>query len=722
MIYKVVYGKADAESFAVLGKYANKIPTAKPEEFESLFKDLYAQLEVHDGQEFFVLKRQYHSDGYFFGFGDKVGPIDRNGRRYTFWNTDNFTHHPSADPLYKSFPFYIYVSKDLNTKYGCFTDYPGYLEIDLNSNNDNTLTFKSKGKGFAQYIIVEDSIKQILKQYLKLTGRNIAFPIWAFGYQQSRWSYFNENEVLDIAKKFREKKIPCDVIYLDIDYMEKYKVFTWSRENFPNYKNMLESLHKDGFKVVSILDPGVKVEKGYFAFEEGKNKYFLKDNSGKDFEGAVWPGRVRFPDFLNKNVRNWWAKNAKKYLNDGVDGFWNDMNEIAIFAAEKDLEEAREKLRDAKLEDGIDLASMLGSIGEIGRRGHGEDIVHLDGTPHWKVKNAYGLNMVRATSEMLQKENKRLFLITRAAYSGIQRYGGVWTGDNHSWWEHILQEIIRLNSLSLSGVFYSGCDVGGFGGDVNAQLLIRFMEFGLFTPMFRNHSAIGTRRQEPWAFGPEVEEILREIIKWRYKLIPYIYTQYMLGVLKNIPLIRPLFYDFEQPEAFNIEDEYLFGTDILVAPVYRPNIQKRLVWLPRTSIGIFDGKVYKKGWNIVDTPIHYIPAFQISNSAIPMVEPTDYVDLSKVDKVYWKVFKTSQKSKVVGYFYEDDGTSLDYKRGVYNLKQVIIKNGYLEIKTLNNKFPVREREWEFEIVDQKGNVKKVSVVVSSDGEYRIPIE
>ncbi|MDM7320824.1 MAG: glycoside hydrolase family 31 protein [Fervidobacterium sp.] len=226
MIYKIVYGKADAESFAVLGKYANKIPTAKPEEFESLFKDLYAQLEVHDGQEFFVLKRQYHSDGYFFGFGDKVGPIDRNGRRYTFWNTDNFTHHPSADPLYKSFPFYIYVSKDLNTKYGCFTDYPGYLEIDLNLNNDNTLTFKSKGKGFAQYIIVEDSIKQILKQYLKLTGRNIAFPIWAFGYQQSRWSYFNENEVLYIAKKFREKKIPCDVIYLDIDYMEKYKVFT----------------------------------------------------------------------------------------------------------------------------------------------------------------------------------------------------------------------------------------------------------------------------------------------------------------------------------------------------------------------------------------------------------------------------------------------------------------------------------------------------------------
>ncbi|UOE96763.1 DUF5110 domain-containing protein [Fervidobacterium islandicum] len=722
MIYKLVYGEPDIESGAVLSRFTNKIPLSKSDEFISLFRDFQAQIEEYNSQVFFVLKRQYDSDGYFFGFGDKVGPLDRNGRKYTFWNTDNFTHHPSADPLYKSFPFYIYVSKDLKTKYGCFTDFPGYLEIDVNSNNDNTLTFRSKGKGFVQYIIIENSVRKIVEQYLKLTGKNIAFPVWAFGYQQSRWSYFSEKEVLDIARKFRAKKIPCDVIYLDIDYMEKYKVFTWNKKNFPNYKKMLESLHKDGFKVVSILDPGVRVEEGYFVFEEGKNKYFLKDPSGKDFEGAVWPGRVRFPDFLNKNVRNWWAKNAKKYLDDGVDGFWNDMNEIAIFATEKDLQEAREKLKEAKLEDGINLAGLLGTIGEIGRRGHGDDIVHLDGTPHWKVKNVYGLNMVRATSEMLQKENKRPFLLTRSAYSGIQRFGGVWTGDNHSWWEHILQEIVRLNSLSLAGVFYSGCDVGGFGGDVNAQLLIRFMQFGLFTPMFRNHSAIGTRRQEPWEFGPETESILKEVINWRYRLIPYIYTQYMIGVLKDKPLMRPLFYDFEQPESFGIEDEYLFDDSILVAPVYRPNVQKRVVWLPKTSIGIFDNKVYKKGWNVVDTPIEYIPAFQIVNSAIPTIEPTQYVDLSKVDKIVWKVFRTSERAKVTGYLYEDDGSTFDYKKGVYNLKQVTVKEGYVEVKTLNSKYVTREREWKFEILDSKGQMKKLSVVVGSDGELKIPIQ
>jgi len=716
LVYKVIYGKVDVDSEAVLKK---SIKESKPEELAKFFTDLSVGMDQHENKEVFILKRSIDSDVYFFGFGDKVGTFDRNGRKYIFWNTDNFTHHPTADPLYKSFPFYIYVSKDLKKKYGCFTDFPGYLEVDLNSKNDNTITFKSLGNGFVQYIITGNSVKEIVEEYIKLTGKNIAFPLWAFGYQQSRWSYFNEDEVLDIAKKFREKKIPCDVIYLDIDYMERYKVFTWSKDNFPNYKKMIDKLHKDGFKIVSILDPGVKVEKSYFAFEEGKNKYFLKDNNGNDFEGAVWPGRVRFPDFMNKNVRKWWARNAQKYLEDGIDGFWNDMNEIAIFATENDLEEARNELKDAKLEDGINLAGTLGSIGEIGRRGHGDDIIHLDGTPHWKVKNAYGFNMVRATSEVLQKENKRPFLISRSAYSGIQRYGGVWTGDNHSWWEHILQEIVRLNSLSLAGVFYNGCDVGGFGGDANAQLLIRFMQLGLFTPMFRNHSAIGTKRQEPWEFGPEVEKILKSIIEQRYRLLPYIYTQYMLGVIKNKPLMRPLFYNFEEPEAFNIEDEFLFGDDIIVAPIYRPNVQKRLAWLPKRAIGLFDGKMYKEGWNITDTPIEYTPAFQLINTAIPTIEPMQFIDLSKVDRIKWRVYR---KSNAIGYIYEDDGVSLNYKKGIYNLKKVVVKDDYLEIKTLNNNYKIKEREWEFEIIDYKGKKKNISVMVNSDGEIRLPIE
>lgn len=713
MIYRLTYGKPDVNSEAVIYKRFSDASNG-------IFSDLFEDLSINQEGEFLTLRRLSKLDGHYFGFGDKVGPLDRKGRKYTFWNTDNFTHHPSSDPLYKSFPFFIFVSKKLDKVYGCFTDYPGWMEIDIDSNNDNTMTFKIRGSGFYQYIITGKNVKDILNQYLKLTGQNIAFPIWAFGYQQSRWSYFSQDEVTDIAKKFREKNIPCDAIYLDIDYMQDYKVFTWNKKNFPDYKNMLEKLHSQGFKVISILDPGVRVEKKYQIFEKAKGKYFLKDADGNDFEGAVWPGRVRFPDFRSSKVRKWWAKNAMKYLQDGIDGFWNDMNEIAIFATENDLKDARKKLKHAKLEDGINLAGTLGTIGEIGRRGHGDEIFHLDGTPHWKVKNTYGLNMTKATSELIQKEfKKRPFLITRSAYSGIQRYGGVWTGDNHSWWEHILQETIRINSLSLVGVFYSGCDIGGFGGDVNAQMLIRFMQLGLFSPMFRNHSAIGTRRQEPWQFGQEVEIILKNVIEYRYKLIPYIYTQYMTGVMKNIPLVRPMFYDFKTSEALKIEDQFMFGDSIVVAPVYRPNVQKKIVWLPKKALNLFDGKIYKKGWHIVETPIEYIPAFQLINTAIPTMEPQQYIDMEKVNKIIWNVFLGT---KVESVFYEDDGVSMDYKNGKYNLKNVYVNNEHVKIETVQNGYQTRRRIWEFRITDVRGNIKTIQVEVDSNGEYTIPLQ
>ncbi len=697
MIFKVEYGNVDVSSEAVVSEKNVKKIGAK--ELEKVIGDETVKIEG----EYIEVQRK-SEPGYYFGFGDKVGPIDRKGRKYYFWNTDNFTHHPSADPLYKSFPFYIYVSKDLSKIYGIFVDYPGWMIIDLDSDNDGYIKIKARGSGFSQYVITGKNVKEVLNQYLKLTGKNIAFPLWAFGYQQSRWSYFDENEVLTIAKTFREKKIPCDAIYLDIDFMDNYKVFTWNPKNFKNYKEMLKKLHKDGFKVIPILDPGVKIEEGYFAFEDGKKKkVFLKGKDGKDLEGAVWPGRVRFPDFRSKKVRKWWAQNVKKYLDEGIDGFWNDMNEIAIFATEADIKEAIDLLQNSKLEDGINLAGKLGMIGEIGRRGHGDDIVHLDGTPHWKVKNTYGFNMIRATSEMLQKENKRPFLITRSAYSGVQRFGGVWTGDNHSWWEHILQEITRLNSLSLVGVFYSGCDVGGFGGDANAELLIRFMQFGAFTPMFRNHSAIGTRRQEPWQFGQEVEKILKNVIETRYKLLPYIYTNYMMGVLKNIPLVRPMFYDYPSQESFRLEDQYLFGNALIVAPIYRPNVQKRLVWLPKKAKGFFDGKDYRKGWNIVDVTIENIPVFQLQDSAIPLTKVVQYTTKEIFNEIEWKVVF---KNKAVGYLYEDNGETLDYKKGKYNLWKLIVTKEKIIVEKLHSGYDGPERVWKVNI---NGKVIEVKV-------------
>ncbi len=725
MIYKVVYGTPDVESEATEKNVRTNL--LKSEELSKIsplatfFESEELTRTTQEGKPLLVLKRKHRIDGFFYGFGDKVGALDRKGRHYVFWNTDNFTHYPSADPLYKSIPFYVFSSVDAKHWYGCFTDYPGWIEIDLDSNGNRELVFKLLGGGFTQYIITGRNVKEIIRQYLNLTGRNIAFPVWAFGYQQSRWSYFTEDEVLNVARNFRERGIPCDVIYLDIDYMDNYKVFTWNPNGFKNYKKTIEKLHQEGFKVVAILDPGVKVEEGYIIFEEGKNKYFLKDarKPEQDFEGAVWPGRVRFPDFREPEVRKWWASHVRDFLADGIDGFWNDMNEISIFATERDLAEARELLKKLKLEDGIKVAETLGSIGEIGRRGHGDDIQHLDGTPHWKVKNVYGYNMQRAVAEMLENEERRPFLISRSAYAGIQKYGGVWTGDNHSWWEHILQEIVRLNSLSLCGIFYSGCDVGGFGGDVNAELLVRFMQFGAFTPMFRNHSAIGTRRQEPWQFNTETEKLLKDTIKLRYELLPYIYTQYMLGVLKNIPLMRPMFYDFSSAEALRIEDQYMFGDSLLIAPVFRPNTLKRLVWFPKSARHLTLGTIVRKGWRVIDTPIEHPVAFQLSNTAIPTTEPNDYVDMKKIERITWKVFL---RSKAVGYLYEDDGISTGYKQGAYNLKKVVVVKDRIEIKDVHNGYNVPTREWMFDIITEKRERKIVRVVINDGNDVTIPLE
>lgn len=696
MIYQIEYGRPDVDSEAVINK--NRVLKLKPLS-NGLYKidKLFEDFKIIENEGELIVIRKIFQNVKVFGFGDKVGSFNRWGKKYVFWNTDNYTHHPGADPLYKSFPFSIFIAKDI--RYGIFTDYPGYLEIDLDSEGKKEITFKIKGSGFKQYIIIGKTVKDILREYLYLTGKNIAFPKWAFGYQQSRWSYFSEEQVLEVANNFRKKKIPCDVIYLDIDYMDDYKVFTWNKNNFKNYKKMIQKLHKNGFKISSIIDPGVKVEKGYKVFEEGKNRYFLKDTKGKDFEGAVWPGRVRFPDFRERKVRKWWSKKVKELHSEGIDGFWNDMNEISIFASEKDLEEIKELVKDVKLEDGINLAIKAGYISEIGRRDRGNEIVHLDGTIHYKVKNVYGLNMIRSSYEGFEK-NERRMLITRSAYSGVQRYGGVWTGDNHSWWEHINLEMMRLMSLGLVGVFYNGCDIGGFNGDVTAELFIRFMQFGSFIPMFRNHSALGTRPQEPWAFGKEYEDLVRKIIEYRYKLIPYIYGEYMIGILKGFPLLSPLFFHFESDEkTFSIDDQFMLGRNIIVCPVYKPGQEIRIVYLPKRSLDLNNGKFLNKGWHEIKTPLEEIPHFLIDGSILPTQDVMNYVDEKESDIT---AIVSAYNDKAIGYYYEDDGVSNNYKKGMYNLYKIIYEKGQIKVKVIRENYLHTKKTWKFQIFTKNG--------------------
>ncbi|SHH22698.1 TIM-barrel domain-containing protein [Thermosipho atlanticus] len=705
MIYKLKYGIPDVGSEAIINE--KKVINLSPNEkglykVEGLFEDLQI-IKNDESEELIVIRKVL--EGKVFGFGDKVGPFNRWGKKYIFWNTDNYTHHPGADPLYKSFPFNIFIND--NQKYGIFTDYPGYLEIDLGSEGKSEIVFKIRGSGFNQYVIVGNSVRDILSQYLYLTGKNIAFPKWAFGYQQSRWSYFSDKEVLEVAKKFREKKIPCDVIYLDIDYMDDYKIFTWNERNFSNYKNMLRELHNNGFKISAILDPGVKVEKGYKIFEEGKDKYFLKDIDGKDFEGAVWPGRVRFPDFRDRKVRKWWGQKVKQLREEGIDGFWNDMNELSIFATEKDIEEMKSIIKKMKLEDGINIAIKAGMIGEIGRRVKVENIIHLDGIKHYKIKNIYGFNMIRASYEGFEKKERKM-IITRSAYSGVQRYGGVWTGDNHSWWEHIQLEISRIMSLGLVGVFYNGCDVGGFGGDVNAELLVRFMQFGSFIPMFRNHSAIGTRRQEPWCFGEKYEKIMKKTIEYRYMLLPYIYSEYMIGVFKNIPLVTPLFFHFEKDKmTFDVDDQFMLGRSVIVAPIYKPGQRSRLVYLPKRSLDLNKRVFLNKGWHEVEAPLEVIPHFLVDGRILPIQEPMNYVDERESD---FTVIVSAYNNKAIGYYYEDDGKTENYKKGMYNLYKITYDKGKIEVLKIRENYIHMKKVWNFRIYTKEG-LKEISLKI-----------
>lgn len=704
MIYQLVYGTPDVDSESVINK--RKVAVLKPfnDEFYKI-DGIFEDVEITNNSEELVVKRKVLEKGMAFGFGDKVGSFNRWGKKYVFWNTDNYTHHPDADPLYKSFPFYIFIAK--NFKYGVFTDYPGFLEIDLDSEGKQEVVFKIKGTGFIQYIIIGKTIKDILKQYLYLTGKNTAFPKWAFGYQQSRWSYFTEKQVLEVANSFRKKKIPCDVIYLDIDYMDSYKVFTWDKKNFKNHKKMIQKLHDKGFKISAIIDPGIKVEKNYKVFEEGKNRYFLKEPNGEDFEGAVWPGRVRFPDFRARKVRKWWSKKIKDLHSEGIDGFWNDMNEISIFATEKDIKEIKDLVNNIKLEDGIDLAIKSGTIGEIGKRGRGNDIVHLDGTIHYKVKNTYGFNMIRSAYDGFEK-NERRMLITRSAYSGVQRYGGVWTGDNHSWWEHISLEMNRLMSLSLVGVFYNGCDVGGFNGNATAELLVRFMQFGSFIPMFRNHSALGTKNQEPWSFGKKYEELMRKIIEYRYRLIPYIYTEYMIGVMKDFPLLSPLFFNFESDErTFLVDDQFMLGRNIIVCPVYKPGLNKRVVYLPKRALDLNKKVFLSKGWHEVEAPLEEIPHFLVDGSIMPTQKVMSYVDEKESDIT---AIVSAYNDKAIGYYYEDDGISNNYKKGMYNLYKIVYEKNKIEVKKIRENYLHTKKLWNFKIYT-KHHIKEIKMKI-----------
>jgi alpha-glucosidase len=592
-------------------------------------------------------------DERFYGCGEKTGQLNKRGEQFSNWNTDNPSHTFLNGELYVSIPFLISSAGGARC-YGLFFDNCHRTTFNLGRTTDETHYWLEADAGeLDYYFIAGGSLQDIVRRYTDLTGRMTLPPRWALGYQQCRWSYLSADEVLEVAGEFRKRKIPADVMYCDIDYMDGYRVFTWNPKTFPQPKELTAKLQKLGFQLVTIIDPGVKNDDQYAVCREGKEQgMFVKTTEGKWFTGNVWPGECVFPDFTSARVRQWWGKWQQTLLETGVAGFWNDMNEPAVW---------------------ID---KLGTMpGDVRHEFEGQWV------PHARAHNVYGLTMARASFEGYRaaRPDTRPFIITRSAYAGVQRYAMVWTGDNHSTWEEFALSIRQCLNLSLSGVAFCGPDVGGFSWDCHGELFARWVQAGAFFPFFRNHTAHHTRRQEPWTFGPEVEAIARKYITLRYTLLPYLYNLFYEASQTGAPILRPLFWEFPADAAgYAIDDQFLLGPSLLVAPILRHGQRQRAVYLPAGAEWYdFWTKAKQAGGQYVTVaaPLDKLPIFVRAGTILPQTAPIQHTG-EPVEELMLDVYPGA---KTTGYLYEDDGRSFAFAGGEFRLTQWEWKNGALRV-------------------------------------------
>jgi alpha-glucosidase len=580
--------------------------------------------------------KQAFDDEVFFGCGDKASNLNLRGRRVQNWNSDTYSYAFNQDPLYKTIPFYLGVTG--GDAYGIFFDNTFKTYFDFAGEHSDQTSFWSEGGELQYYYIHGPKLVDVVKRYHTLTGTHYLPPMWALGYHQCRWSYYPENKVRQVADEFRKREIPCDALYLDIDYMDGYRCFTWNKQYFPDPRKMISDLASDGFKTVVMIDPGIKVDPDYWVFKEGQdNKYFCRRGDDYFMEGFVWPGRCQFPDYTNPKVREWWGTLYKGLVEDGVAGFWNDMNEPAVFGRGTFPDDVRHHYE--------------------GYRGS-----------HRKAHNIYGMQMVRATYEGLHKlyKNKRPFTITRAAYSGTQRYASVWTGDNVATWEHLRIGVLQLQRLSVSGLSFCGTDIGGFTGNPDGELYTRWMQFGVFSPFMRVHSAGDTRDREPWSFGPEWEVICKKFIELRYKLLPYIYSVFWQQHRYGLPILRPIAF-LEQQIYKNLlrEEEFAFGDNILVSPVINPGEKSKVVYLPEGNwYYYFNNEVFQGGKEVsIPTPLDEMPIFVKSGTILPEYPVMQFTGEKKIEALKLVVYYGAGEQH--SYSYTDHGDTFAFEQDVF---------------------------------------------------------
>lgn len=598
---------------------------------------------------YFEVVKALATDEHFYGLGDKTGYLDKRGFEYDNWNADMSQPQLEILPnLYKSIPVMLGLKN--GHPYGLFFDNTYKSHFDMGKESDQYYFYSAVDGNLNYYILGGSNLKEVVSNYTYLTGRTPLPQKWTLGYQQSRWGYSaSQQEVQEIVDKLQQYDLPCDAIHFDVDYMDGYRVFTWDKQKFAGHpKDFVANLKQRGLKVIPIIDPGVKQDPDYAIYAEGVKKgYFVTSPDGQVYINKVWPGDSAFPDFGRPEVRQWWAKNGQFLTDMGAAGIWIDMNEPASFE------------------------------GEIP-----QDVVFSDQTvpsTHKKMHNVYGHNMAKATYEGLKhQQGKRPYVITRAAYAGTQKYATVWTGDNRSMWPHIQMMVPQLCNLGMSGFSFVGTDIGGFASDTTPELLTRWIEAAIFSPLLRNHAAMGTRRQEPWVFGEPTLSIYRKYLKLRYHFIPYLYDLFAQETQTGLPIMRPLVLNDDTDERVrDLNDEFMVGDDLLVAPVLNKSTTKRLVYLPAGDwIDFWNGQELAGHQDVIaDAPLDKLPLYVRANTLLPWGPTVDHISDQPLSSLTFRLYGDHGRYQ----HYQDDGVDFNYQDGEYNLYDVAVEHGQVRV-------------------------------------------
>lgn len=599
----------------------------------------------------------------FYGLGDKTCGTNLCGKTLENWCTDAFAFGPNTDPLYRAIPFYYGIHQGLS--YGIFLDNTFRTHFDFDSKAKGVVSFWAEGGEMNYYFFYGPAPADVTRAYARLTGRPELPPLWALGYHQCRWSYYPHSRVLEVADTFRALRIPCDAIYLDIDYMDGFRCFTWNREHFPDPQGLIEALRERGFQTVVMIDPGIKEDPDYAIYLEGVEKgMFVRSPDGALAKGPVWPGFCAFPDFSDPEVREWWGELHRTfYIELGVSGFWNDMNEPAIFHVQSKT---------------LPVDALHRFEGRW--------------ATHRQLHNVYGLLMTRASWEGMRRlrPEKRPFLLTRATFSGGQRYAAVWTGDNSSTWEHLALANVQCQRLSASGFSFCGSDIGGFTGAPDGELFVRWLQLGAFHPLMRVHSmgqhlagdtavedeaqladpALHTTDQEPWSFGDRWTPLAQKAIELRYALMPYLYTAMWKNCRDGTPVLQhAAFADPNDPKLRDMERDFLCGDHLWVSPVVQPKVQRQLVYLPKGQWYYFWNGQPASGELFVNVVPEQIPFFVRAGAVLPTYPILQHVgERASMGELTLYVYYHNAAEAVVSQLYEDAGEGYGYQQGEFCLR------------------------------------------------------